>query len=165
MIIIREGKEIELTPEELEAANVEFVKNSLKSRMEKSFDFPSGKLSFFVEQAYDIYCRENKKTEFDCIVSVYEDEEDKKPCICPGTCERCFSLVDDIYCDYRQEDIQEYDTCCDHLHADTIKKVFCKGEFEGYYHIDNYETRMDELLALSEILNCKPEEIVLKDTI
>lgn len=46
MIIIREGKEIELTPEELEAANVEFVKNSLKSRMEKSFDFPPGKLSF-----------------------------------------------------------------------------------------------------------------------
>ena len=46
MIIIREGKEIELTPEELEAVNVEFVKNSLKSRMEKSFDFPPGKLSF-----------------------------------------------------------------------------------------------------------------------
>ena len=77
MKIIREGKEIELTSEELASAHAEFVTNFMRKTLEEDFDVAPEDSQQLAEQAYDRYCEGNGETEYECIEAVYfESGED-----------------------------------------------------------------------------------------
>ena len=59
MKIIREGKEIELTSEELASAHAEFVTNFMRKTLEEDFDVAPEDSQQLAEQAYDRYCEGN----------------------------------------------------------------------------------------------------------
>lgn len=67
MKITRDGKEYELTFEELTQANQEFVTNFMQETLESDFGIDekdSGKLA---EAAYEKYAGGDGKTEYECI--------------------------------------------------------------------------------------------------
>lgn len=61
MKIVREGKEIELTSEELASAHAEFVTNFMRKTLEEDFDVAPEDSQQLAEQAYDRYCEGNAK--------------------------------------------------------------------------------------------------------
>ena len=68
MKIMRDGKEYELTSEELAAANTEFVTNFMKSELMGRCEISDEELAEeLAEQAYDRYCEGNGETEGECI--------------------------------------------------------------------------------------------------
>ena len=91
MKIVRDGKEYELTSEELAAANTEFVTNFMKSEMmgrceisdeelvtnfmrmtlETDFGVSPEDSQDLAEQAYDRYCEGNGETEGECVDWAY----------------------------------------------------------------------------------------------
>ena len=72
MKIVRDGKEYELTSEELAAANAEFVTNFMKSEMMGRCEISDEELAEeLAEQAYDRYCEGNGETEGECIDWAY----------------------------------------------------------------------------------------------
>ena len=74
MKIVRDGKEYELTHDELAEANTEFVtsfmKRELMGRCEISDEELAGELA---EKAYDRYCEGNGETEGECIDWAYNN--------------------------------------------------------------------------------------------
>lgn len=56
MKITRDGKEIELTAEELEEAHAEFVTNFMRMTLETDFGVSPEDSQDLAEQAYDRYC-------------------------------------------------------------------------------------------------------------
>lgn len=94
MKIIREGKEIELTSEELASAHAEFVTNFMRKTLEEDFDVAPEDSQQLAEQAYDRYCEGNGETEYECIEAVYsESGEDEEKLIRPATCQECFHCI------------------------------------------------------------------------
>ena len=77
MIIERDGKQYELTYEELSEANTEFVTNWMKKKLIEDFDVPEDIADYYAAVAYEYYCRE-KGTEYECVELAYDDycEED-----------------------------------------------------------------------------------------
>ena len=72
MKIMRDGKEYELTSEELSAANTEFVTNFMKSELMGRCEISDEELAEeLAEQAYDRYCEGNGETEGECIDWAY----------------------------------------------------------------------------------------------
>lgn len=72
MKIVRDGKEYELTPEELAAASAEFVTNFMKSEMMGRCEISDEELAEeLAEKAYDRYCEGNGETEGECIDWAY----------------------------------------------------------------------------------------------
>lgn len=72
MKIMRDGKEYELTSEELAAANTEFVTNFMKSELMGRCEISDEELAEeLAEQAYDRYCEGNGETEGECIDWAY----------------------------------------------------------------------------------------------
>lgn len=72
MKIVRDGKEYELTSEELAAASAEFVTNFMKSEMMGRCEISDEELAKeLAEQAYDRYCEGNGETEGECIDWAY----------------------------------------------------------------------------------------------
>lgn len=70
--IVRDGKEYELTSEELAAANAEFVTNFMKSEMMGRCEISDEELAEeLAEKAYDRYCEGNGETEGECIDWAY----------------------------------------------------------------------------------------------
>ena len=67
MKITRDGKEIELTAEELEEAHAEFVTNFMRMTLETDFGVSPEDSQDLAEQAYDRYCEGNGETEYECI--------------------------------------------------------------------------------------------------
>lgn len=94
MKIVREGKEIELTSEELAMAHAEFVTNFMRKTLEEDFDVAPEDSQQPAEQAYDRYCEGNGETEYECIEAVYsESGEDEEKLIRPATCQECFHCI------------------------------------------------------------------------
>jgi len=79
MKIVREGKEIELTSEELASAHAEFVTNFMRKTLEEDFDVAPEDSQQLAEQAYDRYCEGNGETEYECIEAVYSESGDVRP--------------------------------------------------------------------------------------
>lgn len=155
MKITRDGKEIELTAEELEEAHAEFVTNFMRMTLETDFGVSPEDSQDLAEQAYDRYCEGNGETEYECIEAVYSESNDLDDgtMIRPAYCGKCYSHVNGHYCEERHEYISE-DSCCDHVHSDVVFKVYTCGEFKGYYYIDGFKTQVDALLALCEMFGC-----------
>ena len=94
MKIVREGKEIELTSEELAMAHAEFVTNFMRKTLEEDFDVAPEDSQQLAEQAYDRYCEGNGETEYECIEAVYsESGEDEEKLIRPDTCQECLHCI------------------------------------------------------------------------
>ena len=155
MKITRDGKEIELTAEELEEAHAEFVTNFMRMTLETDFGVSPEDSQDLAEQAYDRYCEGNGETEYECIEAVYSESNDLDDgtMIRPAYCGKCYFHVNGHYCEERHEYISE-DSCCDHVHSDVVFKVYTCGEFKGYYYIDGFKTQVDALLALCEMFGC-----------
>lgn len=74
MKIIRNGKEYELTANELAAANKEFITTFMKSEMLKRYGISNKKLAGkLAEKAHDKYCEGNGENEGECIDWVYDE--------------------------------------------------------------------------------------------
>lgn len=73
MIIERDGKQYELTHEELSAANTEFVTDFMKRTLVDDFGLTEDEAEEWAEIAYDYYCEGDKGTEYDCIELAYDD--------------------------------------------------------------------------------------------
>ena len=72
MKIIRDGKEYELTDDELAEANTEFVKAFMKREMMGRCGISSEELAGeLAENAYNRYCEGNGETEGECIDWAY----------------------------------------------------------------------------------------------
>lgn len=72
MKIVRDGKEYELTSEELAAASAEFVTNFMKSEMMGRCEISDEELAEeLAEKAYDRYCEGNGETEGECVDWAY----------------------------------------------------------------------------------------------
>ena len=128
MKITRDGKEIELTAEELEEAHAEFVTNFMRMTLETDFGVSPEDSQDLAEQAYDRYCEGNGETEYECIEAVYSESNDLDDgtMIRPAYCGKCYSHVNGHYCEERHE----------------------------YYYIDGFKTQADALLALCEMFGC-----------
>ena len=72
MIIKRDGKEYELTYEELSDANTEFVTNWMEEKLIEDFDVPEDIAADYATLAYEYYCR-GKGTEYECVELAYDD--------------------------------------------------------------------------------------------
>lgn len=72
MIIERDGRQYELTHEELSAANTEFVTDFMKRTLIDDFGLTEDKAEEWAKIAYDYYCDEHG-TEYDCIELAYDD--------------------------------------------------------------------------------------------
>lgn len=167
MKITRDGKEIELTAEELEDAHAEFVTDFMRMTLETDFGVSLEDSQELAEQAYDRYCEGNGETEYECIEAVYfeSNDLDDGTMIRPAYCGKCYSHVNGHYCEERHEYISE-DFCCDHVHSDVVFKVYACGEFKGYYYIDGFKTQEDALLALCEMFGCgSVEDVKIEETI
>ena len=72
MIIKRDGKEYELTYEELSEANTEFVTNWMKKKLIEDFNVPEDIAADCAAMAYDHYCDE-EGSEYECVELAYDD--------------------------------------------------------------------------------------------
>ena len=73
MKIVRDGKEYELTYEELAEANAEFVTMFMKSELMERCGIENEETAAEVaEDAYDRYCEGNGETEGECIDWAYD---------------------------------------------------------------------------------------------
>lgn len=73
MIIERDGKEYELTYEELSAANTEFVTDFMRETLVDDFGLMEDEAEEWAKIAYDYYCEGEHGTEYDCIELAYDD--------------------------------------------------------------------------------------------
>lgn len=159
MNIIREGKEIELTSEELAAAHAEFVTNFMRKTLEEDFDVATEYSQKLAEQAYDRYCEGNGETEYECIEAVYsESGEDEEKLICPATCQECFHCIsfhgiNEKYCEYIHEYLNDF-SYCDHICSDMIYEVFVSGKSKGLWYVEGYDTDEELALAFCEEFGC-----------
>lgn len=99
MKITRDGKEIELTAEELEEAHAEFVTNFMRMTLETDFGVSPEDSQDLAEQAYDRYCEGNGETEYECIEAVYSESNDLDDgtMIRPAYCGKCYFHVNGHY--------------------------------------------------------------------
>lgn len=67
MKITRDGKEYELTFEELTRANQEFVTNFMRDTLESDFGIDEKDSEKLAEAAYEKYAEGDGKTEYECI--------------------------------------------------------------------------------------------------
>lgn len=67
MKITRDGKEYELTFEELTRANQEFVTNFMQETLESDFEIDEKDSEKLAEAAYEKYAEGDGKTEYECI--------------------------------------------------------------------------------------------------
>ncbi len=67
MKITRDGKEYELTFEELTRANQEFVTNFMQETLESDFGIDEKDSEKLAEAAYKKYAEGDGKTEYECI--------------------------------------------------------------------------------------------------
>ena len=97
MKIIRDGKEIELTYQEMLEAHEQVVKGFMAGTLMGDFGLDREEAKFVAGKAYDRYCEGKDETEYECIEWAYnkyaEHSEDKtKVIICNiiwnETCER-----------------------------------------------------------------------------
>lgn len=159
MKIIREGKEIELTSEELASAHAEFVTNFMRKTLEEDFDVAPEDSQQLAEQAYDRYCEGNGETEYECIEAVYsESEEDEEKLIRPATCQECFHCIsfhgiNEKYCEYIHEYLNDF-SYCDHICSDMIYEVFVSGKSKGLWYVEGYDTDEELALAFCEEFGC-----------
>lgn len=81
MIIKRNinGKEIdiELTSEELAEANAEFVTAFMKDTLINDFNLDDETADQLADEAYQLYCEGDGKTEYECIETVYENYKEQ----------------------------------------------------------------------------------------
>lgn len=67
MKIIRNGKEIELTTDEVFEAHKEFVTSFMSNELIENHDIPEADADLLANRAYDIYCDREGYTEQDAI--------------------------------------------------------------------------------------------------
>lgn len=67
MKIIRNGKEIELTTDEVFEAHKEFVTSFMSNELMENHDIPEADADSLANRAYDIYCDREGYTEQDAI--------------------------------------------------------------------------------------------------
>lgn len=81
MTITRNGVKITLTDEELSQAYDEFVTNFMMNELMNDFHISDEKTARSIaDHAYNIYCKGDGKTEYECIeCAYYEYEKDIKP--------------------------------------------------------------------------------------
>lgn len=72
MKIVRDGREYELTSEELAAVNAEFVTSFMESELMNRCEISDENLAKeLAEQAYNRYCEGNGETEGECVDWAY----------------------------------------------------------------------------------------------
>lgn len=169
MFIERDGKKYELTAKELSDANTEFVTSWMKKTLEEDFDVPEEFSQGYAEWAYDRYSEGNGETEYECVEKAFDEyEKDKKEDpdsfgedeeeIPKATCCNCYAY-NNGYCDKFQSTVDADDNC-DHLHGETIKKVYALGALMGYYDMEDLDAE-----TLAESLGYDIEDIQIMDTI
>lgn len=65
MIIVRDGKEIELTRDEVSQAHKEFVINWMTGVLRSEYCFSESDIDKVANEAYDIYCKKEGYSELD----------------------------------------------------------------------------------------------------
>lgn len=71
MKIIREGKEFELTYQEMLEAHEQVVKGFMAGTLMDDFGLDRKEAKTFADKAYDRYCEGNGETEYECIEWAY----------------------------------------------------------------------------------------------
>lgn len=72
MKIIREGKEFELTYQEMLEAHEQVVKGFMAGTLMDDFGLDREEAKTFADKAYDRYCEGNGKTEYECVEWAYD---------------------------------------------------------------------------------------------
>lgn len=169
MFIEREGKKYELTAEELAEANSEFVTSWMRKILEEDFDVPEEFSQGYAEWAYERYCEGNGETEYQCVEKAYaEYQKDKEEDpdsfgengeeIPKATCCNCYAY-NCGYCDKFQSTVDADDNC-DHIHGETIKKVYALGSLMGFFDMENLTEE-----ELAEKLGYDADDLRIMDTI
>lgn len=78
MKIIRDGKEYELTTEEILQAHQEFVISFMQDILERDFDIPEKRSKSLAKLAYDHYAEGHGETEYECIEWAAERDPGEK---------------------------------------------------------------------------------------
>lgn len=75
MKIVREGKEFELTPAEIQEAHKEFVTNWMGNTLMEDFDMEEKDAKDVAELAFVRYCEGNGETEYEAVEWAYQEWE------------------------------------------------------------------------------------------
>ena len=73
MQIIRNGITYTLTAEEMQQARKEMITEFMKSTFQNDFDVTDDStLTALTEESYELYCKGDGKTEYECMESIYD---------------------------------------------------------------------------------------------
>lgn len=73
MQIIRNGIAYTLTAEEMQQARKEMITDFMKATFQNTFDVKDESiLTTLAEESYELYCKGDGKTEYECMESIYD---------------------------------------------------------------------------------------------